>query len=125
MTADAMLTYNTTGLPNVLNTASAVFPHAYSYDSFAGYGFGDWRQRLRDPESLTRISRIRPLNSALFAPTDRELIEGFLAPEHITDLTGLAAKADRPLEVITDRNLITEYKYGKHWGILLKSPLGH
>jgi len=122
MTADSVLTYNTTGLPDVLNTASAVFPHAYSYDSFAVCGFSDWRQRLRDPESVTRISRIRPLNSALFAPTDKELIEDFLAPEHITDLTGLAAKADRPLEVITDRNLITEYKYGKRWGLLLKSP---
>jgi spermidine synthase len=65
MTADAVLTYNTTGLPDVLNTASAVFPHAHLYDSFAVCGFSDWRQRLRDPESATRISRIRPLNSAL------------------------------------------------------------
>ena len=36
----------------------------------------------------------------------------FLSRDHTATVEEIAAKTGRPLEIITDRNLITEYKYG-------------
>ena len=42
---------------------------------------------------------------------DGDVIADYLDPRRIRDLATVAAEHNRPLEVITDRNLITEYKH--------------
>jgi spermidine synthase len=111
---DGLIAYNSTESPDALKTATAVFPHAYLYDNFvvaAGY---DWRQKLTEADAVEHLMSIAPQGRPVFLPADRELANSFLST--ITqDLDTVASKANRPLEVITDRNMITEYRFGRPW----------
>jgi predicted membrane-bound spermidine synthase len=120
MAPGAVLAYNTTGSPDALYTATVAFPHAYLYDNFVIAADFDWRTRLDAPGAIDELRRIRPEGKPLFSPPDESLMRYFLSRERTTTVEQAAAKAGRPLEVITDRNLITEYKYGRplfeRWG---------
>ena len=113
MSETAVLAFNATGSGDALKTAAAVFPHAYLYDSFVVAGPFDWRQTMGKPEAAASLRAIRPAGVPLFAPQDGDIVTDFLDPRRATDLAQAEAKAGRPLEVITDRNLITEYRYGR------------
>jgi spermidine synthase len=112
MAPGAVLAYNATGSPDALYTAAAVFPHAYFYDNFVVAADFDWRTRFDDGKAIDELRRIRPEGKPLFSPTDESLMRYFLSRERTTTVEQAAAKAGRTLEVVTDRNLITEYKYG-------------
>jgi spermidine synthase len=112
MAAGGLLSYNTTGSPDALYTAASVFPHAYLYSNFAICSDFDWRSKLNEPSSIDQLLRVRPEGKPLFTEADHSLMLDFLSPDHTATVAEIAAKAGRPLEVITDRNLITEYKYG-------------
>jgi predicted membrane-bound spermidine synthase len=112
MTQDAVLAFNTTGSVDALKTATAVFPHAYLYSSFTVAGFSDWRKKLAGADAAVNLRAIHPAGTSLFGANDGDLIKAFLHPDKTTDLAAGEAKAGRAAEVITDRNLITEYKYG-------------
>jgi len=120
MTPGAVMTYNTTNSPDALYTAAAVFPHAYLYDNFVIAADFDWRTRFDDGKAVDELRRIRPEGKPLFSPADESLMRYFLSRERTTTVEQAAAKAGRPLEIITDRNLIAEYKYGRplfeRWG---------
>lgn len=115
MTAGGLLAFNTTGSPDTLNTASSVFPFAYLYDNFAVCADFDWRRKLDDPASVAELLSIKPQGDQLLREPDRSLVETFLSQSHTQTTDEVAAKANRPLEIITDRNLITEYRYGLAW----------
>ena len=51
--------------------------------------------------------------SGLLTEADRPLALDFLSAKRTATASELARKAGRPLEVITDRNLVTEYRYGR------------
>ncbi len=112
MTPDAFVTFNTTGSGDALKTAAAVFPHAYVYENFVVAGATDWRQKLATPGAEAALRGIKPAGVPLFGPHDSDLISQFLAPTLTKDEAVVAQSVGRPLEVITDRNLITEYRYG-------------
>jgi spermidine synthase len=112
MTPDAVLAFNTTGSIDALKTATAVFPHAYLYSSFTVAGFSDWRTRLAGAAAAADLRAIQPAGQPLFGANDDDVIKAFLHPDKTQDLAVGEAKAGRAAEVITDRNLITEYKYG-------------
>jgi spermidine synthase len=120
MAPGAVLAYNTTGSPDALYTAAAVFPHAYLYDNFVIAADFDWRTRLDAPGAIDALRRIRPEGKPLFSDSDEGLMREFLSRERTASVEQVAGKAGRPLEIITDRNLITEYKYGRpmfdRWG---------
>ena len=111
MTPEAVMTFNTTASPDVLATAAAVFPHAYLYDNFAVVGQTDWRQQLAKPEATAALRNVRPGGKPLFGPGDDDLIADYLRPSRVRDLATVAVTVKRPLEVITDRNLLTEYRH--------------
>jgi spermidine synthase len=111
MTSEAVITFNTTDSPDALKTAAVVFPHAYLYDNFVVAGQTDWRLALAAPAAVTALRAIRPAGKPLFGPADDDIIADYLDPRRIRDLATVAAGHNRPLEVITDRNLITEYKH--------------
>lgn len=111
MTPEAVLTFNTTNSPDALKTAASVFPHAYLYDNFIVAGQRDWRPMLASPLAAAALRAIRPAGKPLFGPGDGDIIEDYLDPRRIRDLAAIAAEHKRPLEIITDRNLITEYKH--------------
>jgi spermidine synthase len=120
MAPGAVMTYNTTDSPDALYTAAAVFPHAYLYENFVIAADFDWRARLDDRNAIEDLRRIRPEGKPLFSPADDALMRSFLSRERVMTVEQAAAKAGRSLEIITDRNLVTEYKYGRpmfdRWG---------
>ena len=113
MAPDGLIAFNTTGSPDALRTAAEVFPHAYLYDSFAFASAYDWRKLLTDPAAPGRLMQVKPDGQAIFTAADGDLIADFLSPLRVHDLAAVTAKAGRQPEVITDRNLITEYRYGR------------
>jgi spermidine synthase len=113
MRPGALLAYNATESPDALATAAAVFPHAYLYDNFVIAADFDWRARLDAPDAIDALRHIRPEGKPLFTPADEALMHDFLNRARTATVDQAAAKARRPLEIITDRNLVTEYKYGR------------
>src|SRR5262249_55989925 len=113
MTADGLAAFNTTGSPDALHTAASVFPHAYLYDNFAVCAGFDWRALLDIPASVEALLGVKPENAQFLSEIDRPLLDTFLSPSHVATAAQLAAKTPRPLKIITDRNLITEYRYGR------------
>lgn len=111
---DGLVAYNSTNSPDVLKTATAVFPHAYLYDNFVMAAAYDWRKNLTEPGALEILLSIAPQGRPLFHPTDVELAKSFLATT-TRDLETVARNTERPLQVITDRNMLTEYRFGRRW----------
>ena len=111
MTPDAFVTFNTTDSPDALKTATTVFPHAYLYDNFIVAGQRDWRPMLASPAAVSALQAIRPAGKDLFGPADDDVIADYLDGRRVRDLATIAARHNRPLEIITDRNLLTEYRH--------------
>lgn len=112
MTPDAVLAFNTTESIDAFKTASAVFPHVYRYDNFAVAAETDWRVKLAAPAAAEKLREIAPAGQMLFKSGDNDVIADFLDPHRLKTLGEAEAKAGRAGEIITDRNLITEYRYG-------------
>ena len=116
MAPGAVVAFNATGSPDAFFTASQVFNQAYRYDNFiyaADFDFRDLVSQRRAAETYSNVTvdgeRLFPENSALIQD---------LLRRPFVDITQDEAKAGRPLEVITDKNAITEYKYGYGFGRL-------
>ena len=111
--AGGIMTFNTTGSPDALWTASKVFPFARLYSNFAYVSDHDFTRI--GTERAQRVYRVADDGKALFDPADAGdaavvdamLRAPFIAPARVTEM------AKRPLEVITDNNMLTEYRYGR------------
>jgi spermidine synthase len=115
MAPGALLTFNTTGSTDALYTAASVFPHAYLYDNFAICTDDDWRLALEKPESVHELLKVAPEASPMLTSNADDVViaRRFLSRERAASVEELAPKDARPPEIITDRNLITEYRYGR------------
>lgn len=111
MNPGAVLSYNATGSPDVLKTASTVFKNSYLYGSFVIAADFDWRKRLHEPSALKKLAALQLDGAPLYRVHSEAVMK-----QHIELPTqGLETiKIGRPLEVITDHNLITEYKYATY-----------
>jgi spermidine synthase len=112
MRPGAVVAYNSTGSPDTLMTANAVFPHAYLYDNFVVASDEDYRSRLDTPRGRQRLKALVLDGRPLFPDGSDATVETFVRTPFVS-VDAVAAKTGRPLEVITDRNLLTEYKYGR------------
>ena len=115
MNARAILTYNSTFSPDVFKTASTVFPYAYLYDSFVIAADFDWRKKLLEPTAQQKLAALRLDGQPLYPDDGQATIKAHLT-QPIESLTMVEARnkaLGRSLEVVTDRNLIPEFKYGK------------
>lgn len=113
MAPSGLLAFNATGSNDALYTAASVFPNCYRYDSFVMCADFDWREALERPESIAQLLKISPESTPLLTNADTAIAERFLSRKHTTDIARAAVISGRPLEIITDRNLLTEYKYGR------------
>jgi spermidine synthase len=113
MTPEAVLAFNTTESIDALKTAAAVFPHVYRYDNFAVASETDWRVKLADKAAGEKLRLIAPAGKPLFGPRDGDVVADFLDGSHVQTLDEAEIKIGRSGEIITDRNLITEYRYGR------------
>jgi predicted membrane-bound spermidine synthase len=113
MAPGGLFAFNTTGSADALYTAVSVFAHAYLYDNFAICGDFDWRLNLDKPSAVDELLNVLPGERILMTSADRPMLREYLSRTHTATLAEVAATTGRPLELITDRNLLTEYKYGR------------
>jgi spermidine synthase len=111
MTHKAILAFNSTGSNDTFFTASNVFSHAYRYDNFVYAGDYDFRAMKSSPQALEGYKNML-LNKQPFFKEDSTMPKLFLDRPFIT-IEHAKLSTDRPLEVVTDKNMITEFKYGR------------
>lgn len=112
MSSGAILAFNSTGSPDALKTAGSVFSSAYRYENFI-YA-ANWDFRKIQPQNIIQM---RQLVGSLI-PDDQVsvdlIVEKWSEPLWV-DVLEEERLVGRVLEVITEQNLITEYKYGKRF----------
>lgn len=117
----AVLTYNTTDSLDAFKTAGNVFSYAYLYLNFVIAADFDWRKELHAPDAKQKLIALTMDGHPLFPVGSDKIIYHYLNLPLISFKTA-AAKYDnlsnllflnKPIEIITDRNLISEYKHGK------------
>ena len=109
----AIAAINTTGSHDVYRTANEAFPYAFKYSNFV-YG-SDHDIHVAPQIALERLKRCRIDNAPAFSPDHFE--EGGIARklanhELVPTRDVLAAPYKVAPEVITDQNLVTEYRHG-------------
>jgi spermidine synthase len=107
--------YNSTGSSDVLKTAAVVFNHAYLYENFVIASDKDIRagiESLRNRVYMIHLDGRLALTES--SEADRQAVKHMFAVPLVT-LEEAQAKIRRPLEVITDQNMITEFKYGQNF----------
>lgn len=114
MKPGAVMAFNATGSPDAFYTAAQVFEHAYRYGNFVYAADFDFRERKNSAEAREIYAQVNIEGKPLFAPNDT-LINQYLAKEFV-DIELVQRVSERPLEVITDRNAIVEFKYGYSLG---------
>lgn len=115
MNRDAVVTYNSTSSPDVLYTAASVFKFAYLYRNFVVAADFDWRSKMHTPQAQARLAALKLNGQPLFANHAEDVIHSYLH-ESIVSLEQVKQnmKVSRPLEIITDHNMIPEFKYGRN-----------
>lgn len=108
-----IFTFNTTYSFDAFYTAAHVFPHAYMFRNFV-YA-ADYDFRIQEQNVAERVKAFRLDGKTLVENTP----EGNLAAEKLskirfTDINGIVAVSPRPLQIITDQNMITEFRFGRN-----------
>ncbi|WKB51126.1 spermidine synthase [Eleftheria terrae] len=104
--------FNTTGSVDAWATAGAVFPHAYRWSNFVYAAEHDFRAEKAAAEN--RIAAMQRDGHRLFdgSAETQAMIHERLGKPFLT-LQTYRQSAERQPEVITDQNMITEYRYGR------------
>lgn len=113
---EGVMTFNGTSSPDTLATAASVFGHAYRWHgaNFVYAAEHDFRHPDGDSARMRLLELGRKFapqtvraQQALASAVSAILARGWVDVAQETRLAG------RPLEVITDQNLLTEYRYGQ------------
>lgn len=103
---------NSTDSPDVLNTASSVFEHAYRYDNFVAASNVDFRANIETyRDRYITILGSDPRMAGLSTAGRESLLQEIYEVPFET-LEEVRLSSHRELEVVRDDNMITEYKYG-------------
>jgi len=113
-----IVAFNSTGSPDAVWTADRVYPFVRRYMNFVYASDHDFV--VTAPAHVPRLYNMRHGGVPLLDASDaadaqavsRMMSIPFDTPEEIS------ARSSRPLEIITDDNMITEYRYGRK-GVLL------
>lgn len=101
-----VIAFNSTSSPDTYKTAASVFGRVYRLKNFVVAG-----DTLALPEKAETVRRLAPLidvsRPEVLAKIDQDL-QTFIP----YDEAEMARTAGRPLEIITDQNMLTEYRYG-------------
>ncbi len=111
MNPGAVLAFNATGSLDALRTAADVFPFARRYTNFVYAAQWDFTAKPQQPQALSRYQNFKMNGQPAFAPNSKQP-ERFLGTPFV-DVQQASRMAGRPAEVITDWNMISEYRYGR------------
>lgn len=112
MNRGSVLAYNSTGSPDVFKTAATVFPVVYRYGNFVIAGTGI---TIPSPEeAIKRLSMLKLEGLPLIKIDDPKVIERVRTMMgKFESFEKVERETYRPLEVITDQNMLTEFRYGR------------
>ncbi|WP_445356756.1 hypothetical protein ACJJIC_08295 [Microbulbifer sp. ANSA002] len=116
---DGVFTYNTTWSLDSFYTALNVFPYAYMYKNIVYASNRDLNKKFA--ENQNRLCNLDPIKIEGQSCKDEEFRASihklrsakFLELEEVMVYTGMMRKP----ELITDDNMLTEYKYGKNFSL--------
>jgi spermidine synthase len=111
MTPGAVMAFNATGSGDAFYTASTVFDHAYRYTTFVYAADFDFRSRKDRPATRDTYRNLRIGDRPFFSPGS-PAIDKFIQ-EPFRTVAQDQKRASRPFELITDENMISEFKYGR------------
>ena len=101
-----VLAFNSTDSPDTYKTAASVFGRVYKLHNFVVAG--DALALPDEAEGVRRLGALVDVAQADVLAKVRRDLQRFMP----YDEAAMARTAGRPLEVITDQNMLTEYKYG-------------
>lgn len=115
MNKNSVLAYNTTNSPDAFKTATMLFKHAYLYQNFVIAADFDWRVKLHEKNAASKLAKLQIDGKPLFPANSESLIHSFLyyPTKTFSTIERLYSYFGRHIDIITDRNLLSEYKYGK------------
>ncbi|MFI4890569.1 MAG: spermidine synthase [Steroidobacterales bacterium] len=108
----AVFIANTTGSFDVLATAQAVFAHAYRYTNFV---YASDRALAPDIGGLLEVRRPNGTPFA-FGQAPASSVEALLANMRLEPVGEFLARHHADAVVVTDDNLVTEYRHGGRFG---------
>jgi predicted membrane-bound spermidine synthase len=103
---DGVIAFNSTSSPDTYKTAATVFGKVYRLQNFVVAG-----DTLALPDEAESVRRLSPLLD-VSRPEVLAKIHKDLQQFTPFDEAAMSRTAGRPLEVITDQNMLTEYRYG-------------
>jgi len=111
MNENSVLAFNATGSGDAFYTATTVFEHAYRYDNFIFASESDFRGLKDSVFAYQAVMNISVGGEKIFDEKP-EVLKKFLARPFVTIASAQSA-VNRSFEVVTDNNMITEFRYGK------------
>ncbi len=108
----AVFIANATGSFDVLATAQAVFAHAYRYTNFV---YASDRTLVPDSAGLLQVRRPNG-TPFVYERAPASSVEAQLADMHLEPVGQFLARHHADAAVVTDDNLITEYRHGRRFG---------
>jgi spermidine synthase len=103
---------NTTGSFDVLASTQAVFGHAYRYSNFV------YASDQPLTATLSHLWNVRRPDGVLFTPDDKPAgsVAAFLASARLEPTREFIARRHADAQIITDDNLLSEYRDGERFG---------
>jgi spermidine synthase len=115
MNPGAIFAFNATGSGDAFKTAVGVFDHAYRYINVIYAADHDFRGNLAGQAGIDQLRKITVDGAPLFPPGDARAtaqLESFVN-EPFVEFAADQAEAPREYSVITDRNMLPEFRYGR------------
>ncbi len=109
-----IIAFNSTGSDDAFKTASEVFKNTYRFRNFIYASDHDFRPELAQAE--VRLKKLSLDGKNIFQETGLSNTTAAIAAIRdiqFVELSEVEKRSNRPLEIITDQNMITEFKYGK------------
>ena len=121
MNPNAVIAFNTTQSLDAFKTANSVFTHAYLNQTFVVAADFDWRKKLHTEAAIKKLASLRLDGKLLYPAGSEKIIHSYLnKPMKTFDVAAdfntifsLLFNANSKIEIVTDKNLITEYKHGE------------
>ena len=111
MAEEAIFSFNSTVSDDAFYTSTKVFNHAYKYKNFVYASDHDFRKRKDTNSALSQFQNFRINGEPIFKQHSQAPAEMLKLP--FLSIENVQSTYDRKLEVITDQNMISEFKYGR------------
>lgn len=111
MAPGAILAYNATSSPDAFYTATRVFAHAYRYSNFIYAADFDFRSRKDEPRAAAVLRELQLGGAPLFTSSSPSIRQFLDAP--FVSIEDDRRAVSRPLDLVTDDNMVTEFRHGR------------